>query len=147
MPLNMENVQAAMKAMMDKAMETPNEPVAMAIVDAAGNLEAYAKMDNLRLFSRRHATRKAYTSAIMGLNSGENAQRLHSQGRSISEQGDSNLTHGQGGLGHHERRRYPGRHRRRRIPQRPSRRRPVPGRLGRNGPVEHPVPAATGRRR
>ena len=98
MPLNMENVLAAMNAMMDKAMKTPNEPVAMAIVDAAGNLEAYAKMDNLRLFSRRHAIRKAYTSAIMGLNSGENAQRLHSQGRSISEQGDSNLTHGQGGL-------------------------------------------------
>ena len=96
--LTMAQVQAAMQAMMAKAMETPNEPVAMAIVDAAGNLEAYAKMDNLRLFSRRHALRKAYTSAIMGLDSGENARRLHGQGRSISEQGDSNLTHGQGGL-------------------------------------------------
>ena len=96
--LTMAQVQAAMQAMMAKAMETPNEPVAMAIVDAAGNLEAYAKMDNLRLFSRRHALRKAYTSAIMGLDSGENARRLHGQGRSISEQGDANLTHGQGGL-------------------------------------------------
>ena len=57
--LKMEQVQAAMKAMMDKAMEKPNEPVAMAVVDAAGNLEAYAKMDNLRIFSRRHAQRKA----------------------------------------------------------------------------------------
>ena len=31
-------VQAAMKAMMDKAMEKPNEPIAMCIVDAAGSL-------------------------------------------------------------------------------------------------------------
>ena len=43
--LTMEMVQAAMKAMMDKAMEKPDEPIAMCIVDAAGNLEAYAKMD------------------------------------------------------------------------------------------------------
>ena len=96
--LTSANVQAAMKAMMDQAMGKPNEPIAMAIVDAAGNLEAYAKMDNLRMFSRRHALRKAYTSAIMGLDSGANGQRLHSQGRSISEMGDAQLTHGQGGL-------------------------------------------------
>ena len=44
-----------MKAMTDKAMQTPGEPVAMAIVDDTGNLVAYIKMDNLRLFSRRHA--------------------------------------------------------------------------------------------
>ena len=96
--LKMEQVQAAMKAMMNKAMETPTEPVAMAIVDATGNLEAYAKMDNLRIFSRRHAIRKAYTAAVMGQDTGANAQRLHSQGRSISEMGDPSLTHGQGGL-------------------------------------------------
>ena len=96
--LKLEQVQAAMAAMMAKAMETPGAPIAMAIVDAAGNLEAYAKMDNLRMFSRRHALRKAYTAAIMGGDTGANAERMHSQGRSISEMGDSNLTHGQGGL-------------------------------------------------
>ena len=96
--LTTKQIQAAMKAMMEKAMETPAEPVAMAIVDAAGNLEAYAKMDNLRIFSRRHAIRKAYTAAVMGSDSGANAQRLHSQGRSISEMGDPNMTFGQGGL-------------------------------------------------
>ncbi len=94
----MAQVQAAMAAMITAATQKPDEPVAMAIVDSAGNLLAYQTMDNLRIFSRRHATRKAYTSAMMGLDSGENARRLHSQGRSISEQGDPNLTHGQGGL-------------------------------------------------
>ena len=94
----MAQVQAAMVAMISKATEKPDEPVAMAVVDSAGNLLAYLTMDNLRIFSRKHAIRKAYTSAMMGLNSGENAQRLHSQGRSISEQGDPMMTHGQGGL-------------------------------------------------
>ncbi len=96
--LSFEQTQAAMKAMIDKAMQTPAEPVAMAIADDAGNLVAYAKMDNLRIFSRRHALRKAYTAAIMGIDTGAHAQRLHSQGRSTSELGDPNLTHGQGGL-------------------------------------------------
>ena len=96
--LTMKQVQAAMDAIMKKAMETPNEPMAAAIVDAAGNLEAYAKMDNLRIFSRRHALRKAYTAAVLGIDSGANAARLHGQGRSISELGDPQLTHGQGGL-------------------------------------------------
>jgi glc operon protein GlcG len=85
-----------MQAMMNQATQLPDEPVAMAIVDATGNLLAYATMDNLRLFSRRHALRKAYTAAIMGLDTGAHAQRLHSQGRSISELGDPQLTHGQG---------------------------------------------------
>lgn len=96
--LKLQQVQAAMAAMLAKAQETPDAPVAMAIVDATGNLEAYAKMDNLRLFSRRHALRKAYTAAVMGINTGDHAARLHGQGRSISELGDPNLTHGQGGL-------------------------------------------------
>ena len=96
--LSFEQVQAAMSAMIDKAMQTPDEPVAMAIVDDTGNLVAYAKMDNLRIFSRRHALRKAYTSAIVGLDSGAHAERIHGQGRNMSDLGDPNLTHGQGGL-------------------------------------------------
>jgi uncharacterized protein GlcG (DUF336 family) len=96
--LRFSQIQAAMQAMIQRATQTPEEPVAMAVVDATGNTLAYAAMDNLRLFSRRHALRKAYTAAIMGMYTGAQAQRLHSQGRSISELGDPQLTHGQGGL-------------------------------------------------
>ena len=96
--LTMERVQAAMKAMMDEAIKKPNEPIAMCIVDAAGNLEAYAKMDNLRMFSRRHAQRKAYTSAMMGMYSVTHAERLHGGGRNIADLGDPMMTFGQGGL-------------------------------------------------
>ena len=93
-----QQVQAAMKAMIDKGMETPDEPIAMAIVDSAGNLLAYAAMDNLRVYSKRHCLRKAYTSAIMGQDSVAHAARLEGQGRSVGDLGDPNITYGQGGL-------------------------------------------------
>ena len=96
--LTTEQVTAAMSAMLAKANETPDAPVAMAIVDAGGELVAYLTMDNLRIFSRRHALRKAYTSAVMGRDSGEHAAGLHAQGRNIADLGDSRFTHGQGGL-------------------------------------------------
>ena len=96
--LTTEQVTAAMSAMLAKANETPAAPVAMAIVDAGGDLVAYLTMDNLRIFSRRHALRKAYTSAVMGRDSGEHAAGLHAQGRNIADLGDPRFTHGQGGL-------------------------------------------------
>ena len=96
--LTAAQVTAAMSAMLNQANETPDAPVAMAIVDAAGELLAYLTMDNLRVFSRRHALRKAYTSAVMGRDSGAHAAGLHAQGRNIADLGDPRFTHGQGGL-------------------------------------------------
>jgi uncharacterized protein GlcG (DUF336 family) len=66
--ITLAQAQAAMSAMLKKAMEQPRRPVAMAIVDEAGNLIAYQQMDGLRLFTKRHAIRKAYTAAISGMN-------------------------------------------------------------------------------
>jgi len=96
--LSTQQITDAMNAMLAKANETPDAPVAMAIVDAGGELLAYLTMDNLRIFSRRHALRKAYTSAVMGRDSGEHAAGLHAQGRNIADLGDPRFTHGQGGL-------------------------------------------------
>ena len=96
--VSFQQAQAAMKAMADKAAQTPEAPVAMAIVDDSGNIIAYAQMDKLRLFSRRHAIRKAYTAAIVGTDTGAHAEQLRTQGRSITDMGDPNLTPGQGGL-------------------------------------------------
>jgi len=87
-----------MKAMIEKAMVTPDAFVAIAIVDEAGNLVAFTKTGHMRLFGRRHAIRKAYTAAIMGMDTGAHAEKLHGQGRSIAELGDPNLTFGQGGV-------------------------------------------------
>ena len=96
--LPFDQVQTAMQAMIKKAMETPEQPIAMAIVDATGELVAYAAMDNLRLFTRRHAIRKAYTATVMGMDTGAHAGQLHAAGRSIADLGDPMLTHGQGGV-------------------------------------------------
>ena len=96
--ISFQQAQAAMKAMADKAAQTPEAPVAMAIVDDSGNIMAYAQMDKLRLFSRRHAIRKAYTAAIIATDTGAHAEQLRTQGRSITDMGDPNLTPGQGGL-------------------------------------------------
>ncbi len=96
--LPIAKVRAAMDAMTDKALQTPDDIVAIAIVDSTGNLVAYSQTGHLRLFSRRHAIRKAYTAAVMATDTGTNGQKLKEQGRSISEMGDLQLTGMQGGL-------------------------------------------------
>jgi glc operon protein GlcG len=92
--------QAAMDAMLKKAMEQPHRPVAMAIVDDAGVLLAYQQMDGLRMFTRRHAIRKAYTAAITGMNSGQFGEDcLKARGTTVREiGGDLELTPGAGGV-------------------------------------------------
>ena len=96
--LTLDQVQAAMKAMMDQAQATSETPVCMAIVDASGNMEAFAKMNNARVFTRRHAVRKAYTSAILGINSGDWGQNMSNIGHSVGENGDPMVTYEQGGV-------------------------------------------------
>ncbi len=97
--ISFAQAQAAMSAMIEKALQTPDQPVAIAIVDDAGNRVAYAQMDNLRMFPRRHAFRKAYTSAITGQDSGAYGERVKGRGLTVTELGgDVNLTPGQGGL-------------------------------------------------
>lgn len=96
--LRYDQVQAAMKAMMDKARATSETPVCIAIVDASGNMEAFAKMDHARVFTRRHAVRKAYSAAILGINSGDWGARMKNIGQSVSENGDPLVTYEQGGV-------------------------------------------------
>lgn len=97
-PLPFTQVRKAMDAMIDHAMKDPDSHVSIAIVDDAGNLLAFAKTGHMRLFGRRHSIRKAYSSAILGMDTGAHAEKLHASGRSVSELGDPNLTFGQGGV-------------------------------------------------
>ena len=96
--LKLEQVQAAMRAMMAEAQATSATPVCMAIVDASGNLEAFAKMDGARVFTRRHAVRKAYTAAVLGLDTIFHDQRMEQIHHRVSEQGDPMITYEQGGV-------------------------------------------------
>ena len=94
--LSLEQTQKAMQAMIQKATQEPDRPVAMAIVDDAGNLVSYAKMDKCRPNPQTFAIRKAYTSAMSGVNSADYAERLKSQGRTVSDFGNPNLVSAQG---------------------------------------------------
>lgn len=97
--ITLAQAQAAMAAMLKKAMEQPHRPVAIAIVDDAGILIAYQQMDRLRLFTRRHAIRKAYTAAITGMNSGAFGEFMKSRNQTVREiGGDLELTPGAGGV-------------------------------------------------
>ena len=94
--LSLEQTQKAMQAMIEKATQEPDRPVAMAIVDDAGSLVSYAKMDKCRPNPQTFAIRKAYTSAMSGVNSADYAERLKSQGRTVSDFGNPNLVSAQG---------------------------------------------------
>jgi uncharacterized protein GlcG (DUF336 family) len=96
--ISFEQAQAAMKAIIEEATKPGGMPVAVSIVDDAGNLVAYAQMDNVRLYARRHAFRKAYTAAIMGMDTGPHGEQLKQRGRTVSDYGDPNLTPGVGGV-------------------------------------------------
>ena len=68
--LSLNQVRQAMNAMLDKATQEPNRPVAIAIVDDTGSLLNYARMDGCRTNPQTFATRKAYTAAMSGRDSG-----------------------------------------------------------------------------
>jgi uncharacterized protein GlcG (DUF336 family) len=96
--LSLDQVQKAMTAMLEKATQEPDRPVAIAIVDDLGNLFSYARMDRCRVIPQRLAIRKAYTAALSGQDTLAYGERLKSQGRSVAEMGDPNLAAVQGGV-------------------------------------------------
>jgi glc operon protein GlcG len=96
--LSLEQTQKAMTAMISKATQEPNRPVAIAIVDDTGSLLSYARMDGCRTNPQTFAVRKAYTAALSGQDSGAYAERLKSQGRSVSDMGNPNLVAAQGAV-------------------------------------------------
>ena len=96
--LSLEQVRRAMNAMLDKATQEPNRPVAIAIVDDAGNMLNYARMDGCRTNPQTFAIRKAYTSAMSGRNSADYAENLKAQGRTVADMGNPNLVAAQGAV-------------------------------------------------
>ena len=95
--LSLEQAQAAITAMIADYNRDPNRrKVDMAVVDDAGNLLAYARMD--RCLRPTFAIRKAYTSAVRGMDTQAFAEQLSSTGRSIDSFGDPQLIALAGGV-------------------------------------------------
>ena len=95
--LSLDQTQDAIKAMIDEYNKDPNRrKVDIAIVDDAGNLLAYARMD--RCLRPTFAIRKAYTSAVRGMDTAVFAEQLRSQGRTLDYFNDPQLIALGGGL-------------------------------------------------
>ncbi len=96
--LSLSQVRNAMNAMLDKAMQELDRPLAIAIVDDGGKMLNYARMDNCRALPQRMAISKAYTSAMSGSDSDAYAQRLKNENRNIADFGDPALVAVQGAV-------------------------------------------------
>ncbi len=95
--ISLEQAQAAISAMIaDYNKDTDRRKVDMAVVDDAGNLLAYARMD--RCLRPTFAIRKAYTSAVRGVDTLAFSEQLASQNRSIESFGDAQLIAIPGGV-------------------------------------------------
>ena len=95
--LSLEQAQSAIAAMIvDYNRDPERRTVDMAVVDDAGNLLAYARMD--RCLRPTFAIRKAYTSAVRGVDTLAFSEQLASQNRSIESFGDPQLIAIPGGV-------------------------------------------------
>ena len=95
--IGLEQAQVAITAMIaDYNKDTNRKKVDMAVVDDAGNLLAYARMD--RCLRPTFAIRKAYTAAIRGMDTLAFSEALVTQGRSIETFGDPQLIAIPGGV-------------------------------------------------
>ncbi len=96
--LSLDDAQKAMDRMLQEARKNPQRPVAIAIVDDVGELVSFARMDKCAPQPPIIARKKAYTSARTRSDTAAYAERLKSQGRSVTEFGDPNLLALQGGV-------------------------------------------------
>ena len=95
--LSLDQAQAAITAMIaDHNKDSSRRKVDMAVVDDAGNLLAYARMN--RCLRPTFALRKAYTSAVRGMDTLAFSEQLNSTGRSLESFGDSQLIALPGGV-------------------------------------------------
>ncbi len=95
--ISLDQARDAIQAMIDDYNKDPNRrKVDMAVVDDAGNLLAYARMD--RCLRPTFAIRKAYTSAVRSMDTVAFAEQLSTQGRSLESFGDPQLIALAGGV-------------------------------------------------
>jgi len=96
--LSLEEADRAIRAILAEAVKDPRRPITAAVVDDRGDLIAYARMDGARLITTRLAFTKAYTAARMRRNTGEVQEMLKTQGWTVADLGDPNLTSVRGGV-------------------------------------------------
>ena len=90
---------AALDAMVKAATNKSGRPVAMVVVDHRGDMVSFASMPGVNpALARQNALKKAYTSACMRVDTAAFEDRTRSEGRTVADYGNPNLTDGRGGL-------------------------------------------------
>ncbi len=96
--LNLEEAKTAVEAMLQAATEQPGQPVGMAVVDSRGELISFARMDGANSFNQKIAIRKAYTAAVVGVDTGLFGQFLPSLNMNITDFGEIDISIVPGGV-------------------------------------------------
>ena len=96
--LSLEDARIVGEAALAKAMEHPDKPVAIAIVDATGELVYFVKMDNSNPLFGKMAINKAYTAITFGMDTAIMGKAFQADNMSVSSFGDPRYTTGEGGV-------------------------------------------------
>lgn len=95
--LGLDDAQRAIAAAVAEA-KNDGRPMAVAVVDASGDLISCARMDGAHERVLRFAIRKAYTAAIMGRDTTGFKAELAERARTLDDYGDPLFTTLQGGV-------------------------------------------------
>lgn len=96
--LSLEDARIVGEAALAKAMENPDRPMAIAIVDATGEPVYFVKMDNSTPLYAKMAMNKAYTAIHFGMDTAEIAQFFQKDGLTVKDFVDPNFTPIGGGV-------------------------------------------------
>ena len=95
--LGMSEAEKAIQAMLKEAVKDPR-PMAIAVVDAWGNLINFARMDGASPLMARMAMNKAYTASSFGIDTRNINQWFKRTGKDITWYDDHRLTIVHGGI-------------------------------------------------
>ena len=96
--LGLSQAQAAMAAILGVTLRDPDHPVAIAIADDRGSLVAFTRMDSCPPLPLSLAVKKAYTSAVVGVDTHAWRERLKGYDLRTEELQDPDLVAYQGGI-------------------------------------------------
>lgn len=96
--LSLEDARIIGEAALAKAMENPDRPMAIAVVDATGEPVYFLKMDNSTPLYAKMSMNKAYTAIHFGMDTAEIAQFFQKDGLTVKDFVDPNFTPIGGGV-------------------------------------------------
>jgi glc operon protein GlcG len=96
--ISLEDARSVGETALAKAMENPDRPMAIAIVDATGELVYFVKMDNSQPLYAKMAMNKAYTVVHFGMDTAEIGRVLKKDGLGVRDFVDPKFTSVGGGV-------------------------------------------------